>query len=116
MSGPQEPAAGLVRIPYIKLAMWLKLNGQALVQRLLLPDGNLVYLFNSTPELDRLMRQWVEEPEAQRLSRFASLVSYEIRTLVRKKRALGLAPQFGAAQLEEPTARESTYPDLLEQP
>ena len=94
MSEPQEQEVDLVRVVYIKLAMWLKLNGHPLVQRTMTVDGQVMYLFRRTAAIDELIRYWDEDPEAQRLSRFATLVSYEIRRTIKKRRALGLPPNL----------------------
>jgi len=90
MSGSGELGVALVRVTSMKLAMWLKLNGHPLIQREMSPDGQIVYLFCQSSELKELVRYWDEEADAKRLSRFASLVSYEIRRTLKKRRALGL--------------------------
>lgn len=115
MSGPQEHPAGIVQVDHIKLAMWLKLNGLPVRQRLMLPDGHLVYWFTWSPEFDDLIRRWAEEPEAERLSRFASMVSYEIRKVARKRRSLGLLPQFSPGQVDVPSAVEPGGPEVGEE-
>jgi hypothetical protein len=106
MSGSQEHDVDLVRVTYIKLAMWLKLNGHPLVQRTMLPEGQIVYLFRRTEALDELIRYWAEDPEAQRLSRFASLVSYEIRRTIKRRRALGLPASFFNSDADSALVRD----------
>ena len=106
MSGSQEQDVDLVRVTYIKLAMWLKLNGHPLVQRALEPDGQTVYLFRRTTAVDELIRYWAEDPEAQRLSRFASLVSYEIRRTIKRRRALGLPASYFSSDVDSALVRD----------
>ena len=114
MDSSQESPFGLAQINYIKLAMWLKLNGEQLVQRFRLPDGQIVYLFNPSPVLDDLTRRWLEEPEAHRLSRFASLVSREIRKTIRMKRALGLPLQVNESEEDTIQGGGTKYADFRE--
>jgi hypothetical protein len=106
MSGYEERDDDVVRVRYIKLAMWLKLNGHPLVQRMMTPEGELVYLFRRTATLDELIKCWAEDPEAQRLSRFASLVSFEIRRMLKRRRALGLPATVVRHEFDGAIARD----------
>ena len=93
MSESKQPATDVetVLIETLKLAAWLRLNGVQLLQRSLLPDGRVAYLFKRSSNVDSLVDRWSEKSEGElALSRFASLVSYEIRTALKLRRSRGL--------------------------
>jgi len=80
-----------VPVDTLKLAAWLRLNGIRLLSRSMLPDGHICYYFEPSQNLAPLIAKWHEKAEVHRqLSRFASLVSFEIRTAIKLRRAHGL--------------------------
>jgi hypothetical protein len=87
---PNPPSGGIF-VENLKLAAWLRLNGARLLQRSLRPDQRIAYLFAASPDVDKLIARWHEKSEGEvTLSRFASLVSYEIRTALKMRRSSGL--------------------------
>jgi hypothetical protein len=93
-----EPPDDLVQIERLKLAAWLLLNGQHLLYRRLEPDGKLVYMFQHSPDIEPLMKQWGEKtPQGRVLVRFSNIVSFEIRKAVRMRREAGLSTRLRGA-------------------
>jgi hypothetical protein len=74
----------------LKLAAWLRLNGQKLLERRLKPDGMIVYVFKSSDQIGDLIQEWSCKSEGHvRMSRYSSIVSFEIRKAVRIRREHG---------------------------
>lgn len=96
---PEHTDDPIVRVDYLKLAAWLRLNDQKLVNRELLSDGRVAYYFLKTGESDHLVRRWwAREEEQTRLSRFASIVSFEIRAAIKLKRAHGMPKRLSGVR------------------
>ncbi len=78
-------------IENLKLAAWLRLNRQRLLRRDLQVDGKVAYCFAASPDMYPLIVQWETKSDHElALSRFASLVSFEIRKALKLRRAHGV--------------------------
>ena len=76
----------------LKLAAWLRLKGEKLVGRSLQPNGRIAYHFVHSETIHRRARQWISQRAQERdLARYATFVSYEIRTAVKIRRAARMA-------------------------
>lgn len=88
-----------VVVERLKLAAWMRLNGQELVYRRVTEAGKIVYGFRRSSETDALVRQWDEKtPQEVVLAKFSSLVSFEIQTAVRMRRAAGLPTRLSSSE------------------
>lgn len=88
-----------VRVERLRLAAWLKLNGQKLLERQLQVDGKIIYIFVRTQHTDSLISQWEEKtPHGVILTQFSSIVSFEIQTAVRMRRAAGLSTRIRSVE------------------
>ena len=84
------PPDDLIVVDQLKLAAWLRLNGQTLVSRDPLPSGKMAYAFRRTPSVDALIQAWEDGREmVSDLRRFSSIVSYEIRVARKRRMPLG---------------------------
>ena len=94
-----EIKADVLQIERLRLAAWMRLNGQRLLARHLEGDGRVIYLFERSQITDELMRQWEEKaPRTLLLSRFSSIVSFEIQKAVRMRRAAGLPTRLTSTE------------------
>ena len=75
-----EIKADVLQIERLRLAAWMRLNGQRLLARHLEGDGRVIYLFERSQITDELMRQWEEKaPRTLLLSRFSSIVLLRLK-------------------------------------
>ena len=89
----------VVRIERLRLAAWMQLNGQELLERLMQADGKVIYIFRRSDNTESLVRQWDEKtPHEIVLARFSSIVSFEIQTAVRMRRAAGISTRIRSAE------------------
>lgn len=81
----------IVSIERLRLAAWLQLNGERLLERHLQDDGKIIYRFRRSDKIDKLVKQWDHKSCHELvLSRFSGIVSFEIQKAVRMRRAAGL--------------------------
>jgi hypothetical protein len=82
----------------LKLASWLYVNNQRLVQRELDALGqHVAYYFVPTAETDTLVEQWIKKTgfvDLDTLSRYFESVSFEIRIAARLRRGQDVSNLF----------------------
>ena len=83
-----EPA--LIVIDRLRLASWLYINHQRLVERKLDPQGqHITYCFEASNETASLVEQWIQKRglvDLATLAKFSNAVSFEIRVAARLRR------------------------------
>lgn len=85
----------VVEIKALSMAAWFRLNGQMLLDRHLLPDGDIVYLFKRSEVSDYLAQRWEQKASTERaLAKFSRIVSFEIRKAIAMRRSLGISPRL----------------------
>lgn len=98
MSDTEKPD-DVVEVDRLLLAAWLQLNGQSLVERRLRNDAKIIYTFDTTDEVQRLIKRWDEKTEREMvMARFSRIVSFEIQKAVRMRRAAGVSTRIRAAE------------------
>jgi len=98
MLGAQTTSEAVV-VERLRLAVWLRFNGERLVERRLEPDGAIKYLFEPSGTIAALTERWEQKTQREiDLSRFSKVVSFEIQTAVRLRRAAGLPTRLRYAE------------------
>lgn len=74
----------------LKLAAWLCINGQKLVERKIRTNKyHVVYYFERSPDIECLVEQWLRKRgmiDLQTAALFAQCVTYEVRVAARLRR------------------------------
>lgn len=94
MLDPLDPRETM-SVERLKLAAWLILNGQRLLERRLKPDGTVTYVFRRSDDVELLVARWDQKTTAEDvLSKFSSIVSFEIRKAIRMRREAGISTRL----------------------
>jgi len=97
----------LIVVARLKLASWLCVNNQRLVQRQLDSLGqHVAYYFEPTAETDSLVEQWIKKTglvDLNTLSRFSESVSFEIRVAARLRRGEDISNLFPPRRIKQST-------------
>jgi hypothetical protein len=92
----------LIVVARLKLASWLYVNNQRLVQRQLDSLGqHVAYYFEPTAQTDSLVEQWIKKTgfvDLNTLSRYSESVSFEIRIAARLRRGETISNLFPPRQ------------------
>ena len=92
----------LIVVARLKLASWLYVNNQRLVQRQLDSLGqHVAYYFEPTAQTDSLVEQWINKTgfvDLNTLSRYSESVSFEIRIAARLRRGETISNLFPPRQ------------------
>jgi hypothetical protein len=92
-----DPAYSILEhaVDSLRLAAWLRLNRQRLLERRLQPDGRIIYIFEKSAESEDLISLWRAKSETEiRLARFSAIVSFEIRKAINMRREHGMTPRL----------------------
>lgn len=87
-----------VAIENLKLASWLLFHKQKLLQRLLLSDGHIRYIFKESADLPRLIEAWSIPEQSEAFSHYATIVSREIRRAVKIRRSSGMPTRLRSGE------------------
>lgn len=99
MSSPQDDFDSVQLVDRLRAAAWLRFNGEKLLARRLRADGIVLYVFKASSAVDMLMKKWEAKSSREvELARFSRLVSFEIQTAVRLRRAAGLSTRIRYAE------------------
>ena len=94
-----EDLSDIIEVERLRLAAWLQLNGQDLIDRSLRDDAKIIYTFRRSDKIDSLIKQWDEKTTREIvLARFSRIVSFEIQLAVRMRRAAGLPTRIRSAE------------------
>lgn len=94
-----EHTKDIVEIDRLQLAAWLQLNGQVLIERRLRDDARIVYSFKRSDGIQELIAKWDAKTSHEvTLAHFSRIVSFEIQTAVRMRRAAGLPTRIRSAE------------------
>lgn len=90
-----EIAEEIFEVKALSMAAWFRLNGETLVDRRLLGDGDIVYLFRRSPLSLELADRWERKQTAERtLAKFSRIVSFEIRKAIAMRRSMRISPRL----------------------
>lgn len=107
-----QPETDVVLVESLKLAAFLRLNGERVIRRSLQTDHRIAYFFARSATIEELIERWRARSKGDvALSRFASLVSYEIRTALKIRRTSGLPPRLSGVDesRRRPSAEDEHY-------
>lgn len=97
---PETQSSNVIEIERLRLAAWMQLNGQELLERRLGVGGKMVYVFRRSEITNDIVKKWdVKAPSEVALARFSRIVSSEIQRAVRMRRAAGLPTRITSSEM-----------------